>query len=96
MLDEYQPDPTLLRLITFGAPAAGFQQLLTYLKDVKITAYRNAEGFYGDPVPLLPFDLPPVFAYRNPPFTHVTKSPGGLLDLDPVAWHNSELYAQVV
>jgi lipase (class 3) len=96
MLDQYQPDPSLLRLVTMGAPAAGFQQFLTFLSKVSWHPYRNAEGFYGDPVPLLPLGLPPAFAYKNPPFLHVTGAPGGLNEADPIAWHDSLLYANAI
>jgi pimeloyl-ACP methyl ester carboxylesterase len=94
MLSEYQSDPKLLRLVAFAPPAAGFQQLLDFIEPIPIrTAYRNAEGFWGDPVPLLPFTLAPEFDFRHLPTTHVTATPGGWLkDADPILWHNSSLY----
>jgi hypothetical protein len=98
-LDQYQPDPSMLRIIGMAGPAPGFQAFLDFLSKVEWRNYRNAAGFYGDPVPMLPLPLPPAFAYKNIPLTHVTKAPDGFLDLkdiDPIAWHSSALYAQAI
>jgi hypothetical protein len=58
--------------------------------------YRNARGFFGDPVPLLPLQIDPLFAYRDfCKLTHITAPPVGWVEgLDPVAWHSSELCAR--
>jgi predicted lipase len=99
MLDEYQPDPSLIRVVGMAGPAPGFDQFLQFMSKVEWRNYRNAAGVYGDPVPLLAFNLPPAFAYKNIGLTHVTAQPGGFLDLKDallVDWHNSSLYVKGV
>jgi predicted lipase len=89
MLSQYQPNPNMLRLVSIAGPAAGYSQFINYIAPVqKKILYRNAGNFEGDPVPLLP-PLP----YKNLKRTHVNALPGGWVeDMDPVLWHNSELY----
>jgi hypothetical protein len=95
LLEAYQPNPALLRIVSIAGPAAGFQKLQDFLGGVSKVVYRNAYGFWGDGIPLLPGHLPPTFAYVNPPITHITASPQGFFNqADPVKWHNSALYAQ--
>jgi hypothetical protein len=94
MLDQYQPNPALLRLVSIAGPACGFEQFLNFIAPItNKVLYRNARQFEGDGVPLLPIRLDPAFAYRNLPRTHVTAPPAGWIkDMDPILWHNSELY----
>jgi pimeloyl-ACP methyl ester carboxylesterase len=98
MLDATD-QPDMIRVVGMAGPAPGFDQFLQFMSKVEWRNYRNAAGFFGDPVPLLAFNLPPAFAYKNVALTHVTAQPGGFLDLKDAIltdWHNSQLYVKGV
>jgi hypothetical protein len=90
ILENYQKDPLKIRLVSIAGPAVGFKQFLDYIAPItQKVLYRNAGGLdEGDPVSLLP-----PFPYLNIPRVHVSNKPGNWAkDLDPILWHNSELY----
>lgn len=56
-----------LKIGAFAPPRVGGDQFVKVVKSVPYCAYRYAD----DPVPLVPFTIPPAFLYRRVPFVQL-------------------------
>lgn len=79
-------------IVTCGAPRFGMQPFVDALKAVAVRQYRNG----NDPVPGLPFDVPPDFAFVD------TRAPIGIgvpraidIECHPMAAYQAALTAYV-
>ena len=70
-----------LEVATFGAPRFGMAKFVAVLADYPVRQYRRG----NDPVPLLPFDVPPLLEFRDArdPLIEI-----GRALLDPFACHH--------
>jgi hypothetical protein len=72
-------------IVTFGAPRFGMAQFVAVLKPVAVRQYRRG----NDPVPLVPFDVPPLLQFLDArdPLIAI-----GVAQRDPFACHAIEGY----
>lgn len=78
-----------LAIVTFGAPRFGMERFVDVLHPVPVRQYRRG----NDPVPLLPFDVPPLLLWCDvcsPPIAI------GVAQRDPFACHDIVGYVQDV
>lgn len=76
------------QLYLFAPPRIGFQDFYDGLRNVgEIKAWQNAL----DPVPDVPFPLSGL-PWAQFPLITITELPGGMSDIDPIAYHAIELY----
>lgn len=93
MLDEHAP-PALS--VLFGEPMSGFQQLTDFLKPVPARSYRNGDGANHDPIPSLPFPIPPLRYRRRTALSDVITDHVDPNDEGPFVFHHMPLYAAAV
>jgi Lipase (class 3) len=72
-------------MVTFGAPRFGMAKFVTALQPIVVRQYRRG----NDPVPLVPFDVPPLLQFLNArdPLIAI-----GAAQRDPFACHAIEGY----
>lgn len=90
MLDEgHAPALSVL----FGEPMSGFQQLTDFLKPLPARSYRCGDGANHDPIPRLPFPIPPLRYRRRTPLIDVVTEQVDINDEGPFVFHHMPLYA---
>ena len=73
----------------FGPPRAGGDAFVKIITGMPFCAYRNK----GDPIPRVPFRLPPQFLYRNVPLTQYGRDE---FEIDVFADHHIGEYVDAV
>lgn len=92
------------RIVTFGAPRPGYQQLADVLAPVKIIQYRNgtgamrSDGSSHDLVTDMPLHIPVVapFVHVREPLIDLSAPPPAEDALGPFAWHHMSLYLDAI